>query len=304
MNRVTPTGEFDVITKADSDQRLVFRKLDAIRDIPTLPAIALRAVEISNDENTSAKELARFIEQDQSLTATLLTMINAAAYGMGGKIATVDRAVIIMGFEKVRAMVLLSCASTLFSGESDCLDRSRLWLHSIGTANAAKILARGASGIDPSAAYIAGLLHEVGVVVLDRYFHEDLKAAFEQATVQKSTIDRSLRESMGLDQFRIGGYLAQRWHLPGALASSIGLHNSPPKASGNSQVIAIVHVASLIADACDMNYEPFAVRKPVSACAIDLLSITPIKIKDVADELKRHRAGIEEFAEICARPAA
>src|SRR5579872_1731972 len=172
-------GRCRVILKDDQSRNRVFSKLDAIRDVPTLPTIALRAAEIANDEASSARELANFISQDQALTATLLTMTNAAAYGVAGKVATVDRAVILMGFEKVRTMVLLSSASNFFAGESDCLDRASLWRHSIGTATAAEVLARGEAGIDPAAAYIAGLLHEVGIVILDRYFHDDLRAAVE-----------------------------------------------------------------------------------------------------------------------------
>jgi len=293
-----------VILKDDQSRNRVFSKLDAIRDVPTLPTIALRAAEIANDEASSARELANFISQDQALTATLLTMTNAAAYGVAGKVATVDRAVILMGFEKVRTMVLLSSASNFFAGESDCLDRASLWRHSIGTATAAEVLARGEAGIDPAAAYIAGLLHEVGIVILDRYFHDDLRAAVEAALAQKSTIDRVLRDRVGFDQFRVGGYLAHRWHLPGALASSIGLHNYPPKACGSSRVIAIVHLASMIADACCMNYEPFAVARPVSPNAVEQLDMTPRKVMATADELRNQRASIDAFVDLCTRRAA
>lgn len=288
-------------TEGDNSQNLVYRKLDAIRDVPTLPAIALRAVGISNDEDSSARELAEFICQDQALTTTLLTLTNAAAYGVAGRVATVDRAVVIMGFAKVRTIVLSSATANIFSGTSDCVDRGRLWRHSIGTATAARLLARGEPGIDPETAYIAGLLHEVGIVILDRYFHDALRAAVRMAYVQQCTIDSSLRDLLGLDQFKVGGYLAQRWQLPGALVTSIGMHNSPPIANGHAQVVAIVHVASMIADACNLNYEPFAARKPISANAINLLSITPVKVKHTADELNKQRSSIETFAELCSQ---
>jgi len=292
-------GEVCLNANSDNNQSLIFRTLDSIHDVPTLPAIALRAVEISNDDDSSAKELAEFIGQDQALTTTLLSITNSAAFGLPGKVATVDRAVVIMGFSKVRALVLASATANFFSGESDCLDRASLWRHSIGTATAARLLAKGEAGINPEAAYIAGLLHEVGVVILDRYFHDALKAAVSEAHSRRSTIDAALRNILGIDQFKVGGYLAQRWHLPTGLATSIGMHNSPPIADGNAQVIAIVHVASMIADACKMNYEPFSAHKPISANAIQLLSITPIKVQSTADELRKHRTGIEEFAKLC-----
>ena len=303
MNGMLLTGGFPVNSIADNDLKLVFSKLDSIREIPTLPAIALRAVEISNDEASSAKELARFISQDQSLTATLLTMVNAAAYGVAGNISTVDRAVIIMGFDKVRTMVLLSTVADFFSDVSDCLDPTELWRHSIGAATAAGILARDVPGVDPGAAYIAGLLHEVGIVVIDLYFHEDFRAAVELAAARKCSIDRALRDLVGYDQFRIGGYLARRWRLPGALAGAIGLHNDPPRTGNDSQIVAIAHIASMIADICNMSFDPLALKRPVSSVAIELLGVTPARIKAAVDELDQHRARIEEFAELCSRPA-
>ena len=285
--------------EAESSQKMVFKKLDSIRDVPTLPAIALRAVEISNDDDSSARELAEFIGRDQALTSKLLSLVNAASYGVTGKVATVGRAVVIMGFAKVRTIILSTATANIFSGKSDCLDRNRLWLHSVATATAARLLGKGEVGVDPETAYSAGLLHEVGIVILDRYFHEALRAAVQMAQANQTTIDMALRQLIGLDQFKIGAYLAQRWQLPSTLASSIAMHNSPPLADLNAQTVATVHVASMIADACKMNYEPFAAKKPISANAINLLKITPIKIKAIADDLNKQRASIEEFANMC-----
>jgi len=294
-------GVHQVSNAADNNQKLIFGKLDAIRDVPTLPAIALRALEISNGDDSSAKELAVFIGRDQALTTRLLALTNSTAYRLAGKVATVDRAVIILGFAKVRSIVLSASTSNIFAGASDCLDRGRLWRHSIATATAARLLAKGIPGSDPETAYIAGLLHEVGIIIMDRYFHEALRAAVQIAHAQRTTIDKALRDLIGLDQFRIGNYLAKRWKLPDALSQAIGLHNNPPLSDVNAQVISLVHVASMIADACKINYEPYAAAKPISANAIQLLGITPVKIKAAADELNNQRASMDEFAELCSR---
>jgi HD-like signal output (HDOD) protein len=293
--------EVTLSIEAESSQKMVFRKLDGIRDVPTLPAIALRAVEIANDDDSSARELGEFIGRDQALTTKLLSLVNTASYGMSGKVATVGRAVVIMGFSKVRTIILSSATGNIFAGTSDCLDRNRLWLHSVATATAARLLAKFEVGIDPEAAYVAGLLHEVGVVILDRYFHEALRAAVQMAHAQQSTIDKALRDLIGLDQFKVGAYLAQRWQLPAPLAFAIGLHNSPPMSDVNAHIIATVHVASMVADACKMNFEPYAAKKPISANAINLLGITSAKIKTIADELNKQRPNIEEFANMCSR---
>jgi HD-like signal output (HDOD) protein len=281
-------------------QELIFSTLDSIGDVPTLPPIAMKAIEISNDDNSSARELANFIGQDQALTTRLLKITNATIFGLSGRVATVDRAIVILGFTKVRTIVLAASVSEMFYGDSECLDRPRLWRHSIATATAAKMLAKGEYGVDCSMAYVAGLLHEIGVVILDRYFHDTLRSAVQMAHVQQTTIDKTLRDLIGMDQFKIGSYLAERWRLPGALCSAIGCHNAPPIANGNAQVIAIVHVASRIADVCKLNYEPHAASRPISANAVQLLGLTSDRIKAAAEELNRQRSCIDEFASLCA----
>src|SRR5262249_53636546 len=152
----------------------------------------------------------------------------AAQYGVAGKVATVSRAIVIMGFAKVRNIILSSATANIFAGKSDCLDRSRVWVHSVATATAARHLAKSSIGIDPETAYVAGLLHEVGIVILDRYFHEPLRAAIHHGVAHQMPIDQMLRATLGLDQFKVGAYLAQRWCLPMPLYSSIAMHNYPP----------------------------------------------------------------------------
>src|SRR5262249_33100671 len=153
---------------------------------------------------------------------------------------------------KVRNIILSSATANIFAGKSDCLDRSLVWVHSVATATAARLLAKNTIGLDPETAYIAGLLHEVGIVILDRYFHEPLRAAIHFSLPNQTPIDQVLRAPLGLDQFKVGAYLAQRWCLPTQLHSTIAMHNYPPLNDPNSAMIACIHVASLIADACKL----------------------------------------------------
>ena len=284
---------------AEQSQQAVLRILDSVRDVPTLPAVAMRAVEISNDDDSSAKELGDFIAQDPALTTKLLTLVNAAQYGVSGKVATVSRAIVIMGFAKVRNIILSSATANIFTGTSDCLNRTRVWEHSVATATAARLLAKHAAGVDPETAYVAGLLHEVGIAILDRYFHEPLRIAILTGATQHLPIDQVLRATLGLDQFRVGAYLAQRWRLPLPLCSAIAMHNYPPANDRHSALIATVHVASLIADACKLTYDAHAAKKPIGSNAITLLQITPAKIQGLAEELNKQRRHIEEFAALC-----
>src|SRR5689334_10163394 len=113
--RVMSITEQKNTNQLEANAKAVLVKLASIRDVPTLPAIAMRAIEISNDDYASANALGDFISQDQALSSRLLTLANSAHYGLVGKVATVPRAVVIMGFAKVRTIILSSATANIFS---------------------------------------------------------------------------------------------------------------------------------------------------------------------------------------------
>jgi HD-like signal output (HDOD) protein len=145
--------------------------------LPTLAPIAIKLLQITADDTSSVQELVEALRGDQSLTAKILSIANSAALGASGKITTLDRAVVMLGFQAVRSIVLtvkvFECLSDgKWAGQTRRFDRVEFWKHSLGVAFAARRLAarRRQLGIDPEEAFVAGLLHDLGKVALDAVF--------------------------------------------------------------------------------------------------------------------------------------
>jgi len=220
-----------------------------IRDLPTLPTVASKVMEMTRDPQCSQIDLAAVVEQDPAIAARLLKLVNSPFYGIAGTVSSVQQALVFVGMSNIRNLVLSASAMEIFheGGEIGPFSRKELWIHSLGCAIAARRLAQASRSLDPETAFTAGLIHDVGKVVLDRFFREDLERIIDlldRHTASMAEVERSI---MGLDHGEIGGYVAQRWRLPDVLQEAISYHHKPLDAPSQRQVASLIDVANAIA---------------------------------------------------------
>jgi putative nucleotidyltransferase with HDIG domain len=247
----------DVPANASDESRsapapeLTLAHLDAL---PTLAPIAVRLVQITLDADSTAQEVVDVLRGDQSLTAKVLAVANSSAAGARGKVATLDRAIVLLGFKTVRSVALAAKIFECFTPPRPTaiprhFDRTRFWKHSLGVACAARRLAANHRQlqVDPEEAFVAGLLHDLGKVALDAAFpkaYERVVAQAEEAHCDVADCERAL---LGVDHTVAGWHLAKRWGFPRFLQDVVWLHNKPAEvlaASTDSAVlISLVQVA-------------------------------------------------------------
>ena len=150
--------------------RLIDLVESRIREIPTLPMIANRVLVLLNNPKSSASDLEKVIKHDQALAARVLKIVNSAYYGFPRRITTVGQGIVILGYQAIKDLVLSVSIAELFRvrEKGKIFDRTALWEHSVGVAVGAQLLARRASLPMEDEAFIAGLLHDIGVVILDQ----------------------------------------------------------------------------------------------------------------------------------------
>jgi len=224
------------------------RELPRIEDLPTLPRTVLRITELINDPATSARDLARIIAEDQVLTARLLKLVNSSFYGFRRKIATVTEAVLMIGFEAVRNHLLTTSVFDLFPSRSPALRRGQelLWDHSLGCAVAAKAIAAAMRRDNLEEIFVAGLLHDIGKIVLIAKFPAEAEAVAARVA-RGAAILEAEEDILGCTHAAVGRRLAEHWNLPSALAQAIEGHH-PPFAGGTpDEQAAIVHLADILA---------------------------------------------------------
>ena len=218
--------------------------------LPALPQIILRIMETLGDEGANAETLADQIAGDPSVVARLLGAANAGAMGTGGRIHSVRQAIMVLGVGRVRDITMATAVIDRFSSDPP-FDAHRLWLHSIGVPICAQEIAKHAE-LDKDTAYVAGLLHDIGQLLL---FGMDSNA-YSRALHLKAERDVDIidveRECLGVDHTAVGGALARLWKLPETVAAAISGHHVSADNEPESEMADVVHIAEVLSHALDL----------------------------------------------------
>ena len=219
-------------------------------DLVSLPGVFVRVNEMVNDPNTSMTDVAEVISQDPALTIRILRMANSPAYGISKEIDSVLKAATIIGTERVRDIALATSAVNTFDGiPNELVSMDDFWMHSIYCAIISKYLAGIAKLPNPDSLFVAGLLHDIGQLVLFKTLPDLSRKSLEY--VLDDTEDTSFhlveQEFIGFDHAMVGGALAENWHLTPMLVETISAHHDLQQADKYKKESAIVKIANSIA---------------------------------------------------------
>lgn len=224
--------------------------LGKIDSLPTLPHLANSLVQVVTSSNTSARDVAKIVSFDQSFTFKILRLVNSAFYGFPSKIGTVTHATAILGFNVIRSLALSITVFDMFRGESFGFDRTAFWKHSIGVGACARLIARKIHYREPEEIFVAGLLHDIGKVVMDKYMHDEFLMVLKAVNERGLSIREAELDVLGVDHAKIGGKIADRWNLPPMLREVIRHHHDPPADMANAfeqgKIIGAIHMANII----------------------------------------------------------
>ena len=258
-----------------------------INELPSLPQVVLRLVQTLDDPSSSAMDVENILALDQSATARLLAVANSAYYGMHHAVNTVGRAVIVLGLEEVRGIAMGSALSTLLtnSGFSSTEAARRLWLHALAVQEASLLVARSAGLARADLAGTAGLLHDLGWVVIMKLEPEKWDVLENAVLGQDKTISEAEKLAMASHQ-QAGESLAAHWDMPPALAEVMAHHHSPRPESPHYALCQVVQLADYLA--CSLGLGPLKGKEAAApaASAAKELGCRPDDILALRDSLK------------------
>ena len=223
-------------------------KVQSIIQLPALPTIAMEIVDLVDNPKTSASKLGKLISTDQALTAKVLKIANSPFYGFPRKISTIDFAIIVLGYDALKEIVIsISLVSSLQKKSDAMFDAKAFWDHAIMSGVLARRLARDLGYRVSGEVFVGGLLHDMGVSVLHRYFKSEHKRIVEIIRETDLTALEAEESVLGVTHAEVGGWLAERWNLPNHLVEAISMHHTPTRAEHNKDLVALIHCADVFA---------------------------------------------------------
>lgn len=219
------------------------------KDIPTIPVLLLRILRTLDGERASAKDLVDLMQRDQALAGRVLRLANSGFFACAREVSTLSRAVMLLGFSTVKNLALgIKIWETLAQRGGPGV--AMLWEHSALVGAAARLIAQRTRAADPEEVFTAGLLHDIGKVMLRIRF----AAVYDRVTTtggDVSLIDRE-RDAFGVDHARVGGWLAESWQLPEVIVEAAGGHHDAIAAGTALSPAVIVNLANRLVHWTDM----------------------------------------------------
>ncbi|WP_293780171.1 HDOD domain-containing protein [uncultured Oxalicibacterium sp.] len=262
------------MTSATNGHLLHFDQvLRQIRDLPVLPPIVQDLMKSITREDVDIQLITRKVSQDQSLSGKTLRFANSSFYGLQSRVTTIQQAVTLIGVDAVKHVVTTSALTGYFpAGHVNGLDFTALWRHSIATAVCARVLARHLH-VNQDYAFTAGLLHDIGRLVLATYFRREYEAVITYRDEHDCHWIEAEQAVLGVTYVTAGVALATHWNFSESIRNAIAGHYRPENQKVHS-LASIVHIANAVVRALDLSQQPDDRVPPVSATAWDDLGLS------------------------------
>jgi len=282
------------VETADKAKVLVEKALGAIGDIATLPEVTIKIIEIVEDPKSTARDLHEVIKNDPALSVKVLKVVNSAFYGLPGQVASVDRAIILLGLSAVKNISIAASIARLFKGKriSEKFSASDLWRHSVAVAVAARALTKcSPHPVMADEIFVAGLIHDIGTLVERQAFPDQFAEVIRRCTETEGDFLAMERKVIGADHQAFGVGLTTKWKFPRHLRAAVGFHHNPESVSVELRNIAtVIQAADIMVCQERVGFYLTALGDEITPQILDTLGITQAQLEEV-------RAGVPQQLE-------
>lgn len=228
---------------------------DHVSEVSTLPHVAMRIMEVAGDPNAGAQELKTVVEADPALCVRVLRCVNSPAYGLRSEVADLNHAICYLGFNAIRDLAVTATVCELFRSPQaiETYQRPALWRHMVAVGVCARMIAVRTRLEGFENAFIAGLLHDIGIILEDQHRHEDFRRVIHSLSPQKTLPETEL-ETIGYTHGQLGYLVGRRWRLPSVVLAAVRFHHEPQLCTGtDAAVVHCVAIANLICTLKDIS---------------------------------------------------
>lgn len=219
-----------------------------VHEISTLPQVALNIIRVADDPNSSAADLKSVMEADAALSARVIRCVNSSAYGLRSKITNLQQAIAYLGLKQIRNLAVTATVSDLFKAGDGVgpYRRIDLWRHLVGVGLCARMLAMRLRITNFEDVFLAGLLHDIGIILIDQHFHAQFVQIIESLQ-ESATLYETETSVLGFNHVEFGAALAEQWSFPDSAAAAIRYHHQSAAYRGEHiALVRCVEVANLL----------------------------------------------------------
>lgn len=260
-------------------------------DLPTMPEVLLKLNEIMAKPDTSAAEVAKVVSADPAVSANILRIVNSAYYGLQVRVSSVSLAISVMGFNMTKKVALKAAVFSSFGKSREKIqhfDPSAFWKHAVYTGVAARTMSQNSKqfgDMHPEDAYIAGLLHDIGkIIMMEKSTPQYLAMLRKSAQSGRSESEGEL-EDFGYTHADVGSVLAIKWSLPEDLAIAIRYHHAPARDPFHRSLSSLIHLADQLAWRAQMPSTLGTTIGPLDHGVYDELGISPEQVEELLPQI-------------------
>ena len=285
-------------------EQKISKVVGGISNLPTPPIVFNQIQKVLSNPNTSAFDIAAILQEDPAMSAKVLKLTNSAYYGLPREVESVKQAVVIVGLEAVKNLVLSASVFEAFSKEGmDKEFQDLFWRHSLGTAFAARLLAhklKAKAIFDADAAFSGGMLHDIGKMVISIYMNEDSKKIAEIKAQKPDVCDHVIEEEvLEYNHMQVGALLAKEWKLPKKLIETISYHHYPQLNNVENNLPYLICLANYLTH-LTFDYDPEDNNhiEPVEDGVLKYVGTTRDDLLNCSDMLREEYGKSETFMEM------
>lgn len=276
----------DVVSESKA---VIARTLSAVGDIVTLPEVTVKIIETVEDARSTARDLHEIIKRDPALSAKVLKVVNSAFYGLPGQIAGIDRAIVLLGLSAVKNLAIAASIARMFKGGkiSEHFDAKELWRHSVAVGLASRLIAKNSGEVaNLDELFVAGLIHDLGILVERQAFPEKLGEVCDQCAAGDGALLELEVRIIGADHQQFGEALTTKWRFPRHLRAVIGFHHHPQDLSPELQQLGnVIHLADVLCCNEKLGFSLTAASEEITEELLEAVGLTVEELTGIRDQL-------------------
>lgn len=257
-------------------------------DLPAMPSIAVKVMELVSEPDTSANDLQDLISRDQALTTKVLKIANSAMFGVSRDISTLSHAIMILGFSTIRSIVLAASTKSIYmkTEGASSFSTKLLWDQAVGTAFFSRYICNFVKSVNDEEAFIAGLLHNIGQTVIIMNFASDYEDVLREVYNSGVNLIEQEQKVMGFDHSQVGSLVLRKWNLSRSLEDAVLYYHQPEHSEVDRELTATVGLAHLFARKLGLGPENREELDIAAFSGLGILSLAPEDLDKMEEGMK------------------